>query len=263
MSLLVGALILGAGGYFGYKRYFAKSPEQTATPADASQPQGQDRKGPSVSSGRQQPGAGAVPSPSQIVSGAPGGPKQQPGAKTASSGKDAAAASQKDAAGMPFFAEPVGSIQPPQRTQPETAATPPAVASPTVTEPPPTDRPIYSTPVGAIPPPRSEAPIAPAAPSAPATASTPTTTRYTGPTSGLLIWSGPLRRDGTVVIEGDRASEGTLQGALPGVPVMIESDSKDVGFAEMPGPSNGWKRLSFRGRRNQNVVVTLRWKVLQ
>jgi hypothetical protein len=91
----------------------------------------------------------------------------------------------------------------------------------------------------------------------------PTPPRYTGPSSGLIIWSGPLRRDTLITIEGDRASAGTLQGALPGVPVLIETDFKDVGFAEMPGPSNGWKRLSFRGTRNQNVVVTLRWRVLQ
>jgi len=72
-----------------------------------------------------------------------------------------------------------------------------------------------------------------------------------------------LRRDSVIVIEGDKPSAGTLQGALPGVPVLIETDFKDIGFAETPGPSNGWKKVSFRGTRNQNVVVTLRWRVLQ
>jgi hypothetical protein len=35
-----------------------------------------------------------------------------------------------------------------------------------------------------------------------------------------------------------------------------------VGFAEMPCPSNGWKRVVLRGRKNINVVVTLRWRAL-
>jgi len=118
---------------------------------------------------------------------------------------------------------------------------------------------MYAEPAGSIKPPASTS-SGPVPGSAPAASNT---VRYNGPTSGLLIWSGPLRRDGTIVIEGDRASEGSLQGALPGVPVMIETDFKDIGLAETPSPSNGWKRLSFRGRRNQNVVVTLRWKVLQ
>lgn len=87
--------------------------------------------------------------------------------------------------------------------------------------------------------------------------------RYSGPASGTLIWSGPLKKDSVVTIDGAQASAGTVQGALPGVPVTIETDFEDVGFAEMPGPSNGWKKVGIRGRKNQNVVVTMRWKVIQ
>jgi hypothetical protein len=46
------------------------------------------------------------------------------------------------------------------------------------------------------------------------------------------------------------------------VPVIIEIDSKDVGVVVAPGPSNGWKRLTFRSRRNIRAVVTITWRVL-
>jgi len=81
-----------------------------------------------------------------------------------------------------------------------------------------------------------------------------------GPGSGTLIWSGELRKGEVITIDGGQASSGTLQGALPGVPVILETDFKGIGFAEMPGPSNGWKRVSFRALRDQKVVVTLRWR---
>ena len=83
------------------------------------------------------------------------------------------------------------------------------------------------------------------------------------PSSGVLIWSGKLRKGEVVTIDGGQPSAGTLQGALPGVPVMLETDFQGIGFTETPGPSNGWRRLSFRALRDQHVVVTLRWKTLQ
>lgn len=83
------------------------------------------------------------------------------------------------------------------------------------------------------------------------------------PASGVIVWSGPLRKDALVTIDGDAASAGSLRGVLPGVPVAIETDFRDVGFAEMPSPANGWKRVSLRGRKNGNVVVTLRWRALR
>jgi len=89
------------------------------------------------------------------------------------------------------------------------------------------------------------------------------TARSRFPDSGVIVWAGPLRKDSVITIDGDSASAGSLRGALPGIPVSIETDFKDLGFAEMPSPANGWKRISIRGRRNSNVVVTLRWHALR
>jgi hypothetical protein len=55
---------------------------------------------------------------------------------------------------------------------------------------------------------------------------------------------------------------GTVNGALPGVPVLIDVEPKDVGVAEPPGPGNGWRRLVLRSRVNRNTVVTIKWRTL-
>ena len=79
---------------------------------------------------------------------------------------------------------------------------------------------------------------------------------------GTLIWSGRLQKNGTVVLDGGVASQGSLTGDLPGVPVMIEIESKDVGVAEPPSTGNGWKRITLRSNKNINATVTIHWRVL-
>src|SRR5260370_633119 len=82
---------------------------------------------------------------------------------------------------------------------------------------------------------------------------------YSGPTSGVINWSGHLDKNGAVVIEGPTTQSGTVNGSLPGVPVMIDVDTKEFAIAEAPSPSNGWKRLVIRSRRKVHSVVTIRW----
>jgi hypothetical protein len=47
------------------------------------------------------------------------------------------------------------------------------------------------------------------------------------------------------------------------VPVLVSLDSLDFGLAEMPGPSNGWKRIVLRSRVNRDSVVSVRWTLLR
>lgn len=82
------------------------------------------------------------------------------------------------------------------------------------------------------------------------------------PASGTVIWSGRLQKNETLAINGGSASMGSLRGALPGVPVMIEVEPKEIGVAESPGPGNGWNRLVLRSRSDRNTVVTIRWRRL-
>lgn len=138
-------------------------------------------------------------------------------------------------------------------------------------------------PVPVTPPPVTPAPVTQALPAAQPAAATETPRRteilrperavprpgptppaagYSGPAAGVIVWSGQLEKGAAVSISGTQPSAGTVNGTLPGVPVLIEVDPKDVGVAEAPGPSNGWKSFSLRSRKGRHTVVTIRWRVL-
>jgi hypothetical protein len=94
-----------------------------------------------------------------------------------------------------------------------------------------------------------------------------TTTRRRGtqpePLSGVVIWSGQLRKNDIITIDGETTNTGMVRGELPGIPVTLETPVKDIRFTEMPGPANGWKRFSMQAIRNRKVVVTLHWRALE
>ncbi len=152
---------------------------------------------------------------------------------------------------------------PPAGSQPQTAppATPLAQAPPAESPPAPVT-PAPAVPSESAPAPRAQIlrPETTPAPSAPPALAQPA---YSGPRSGYVIWSGQLEREGLVEITGGRASIGTLRGELPGVPVLVEIEPKDVGVAEAAGPQNGWKRLVLRSRNRRLSVVTIKWTVMQ
>jgi hypothetical protein len=82
--------------------------------------------------------------------------------------------------------------------------------------------------------------------------------------SGVLVWSGQLEKGRPVLLEALQASAGTLHGdPLPGMPVIIELEPRDLAVAEAPSPSNGWRRLVFRSLNKRNIVVTMRWRLAQ
>lgn len=247
----------GAGGYLLYQKFKAPSEgfekqvdalaNQVASEGEAATPE--SAGGAASTPGTSSPAAGGMERVPEALAGNERGtaPTAQPAPANprfpTSTGAGSGAANSR--ATTP---SPPGVTAPPRATA--TAAAPasrgpsdlPAVWGSVVTESP--------TPVpGAAPRPASprESPLAADA----------------APRSGVIIWSGPLRKDSVVTIEGESATFGTVRGSLPGVPVIVETDYKDVGFAEMPSPSNGWKRISMRGRKNINVVVTLRWRALE
>jgi len=81
------------------------------------------------------------------------------------------------------------------------------------------------------------------------------------PSSGTLIWTGRLRKNATVILDGKNASFGALVGALPGRPIQFRvypGDLTDNGILvftassqdarrgwDSPGPQNGWNRVIF------------------
>jgi hypothetical protein len=82
------------------------------------------------------------------------------------------------------------------------------------------------------------------------------------PTKGTLIWTGRLRKNGTVTIEGNSASAGTVTGELPGQPIkftvypgdlgddgitLLTANKQDASVGwDPPGPQNGWNRVIYR-----------------
>ncbi len=156
-------------------------------------------------------------------------------------------------------------------TQPQQPSRSPAPVSQAgrPTPMPQTSTPQVPPPAGAPPSPGPSEPPQPAAPRAeilkpqPAAPPAPVKPAYSGPSSGVLVWSGQLQREGLVEIIGSSASSGTLRGELPGAPVIVEVEPKDVGVAEAPSPANGWKRLVLRSRTRRLSVVTIKWTVIQ
>lgn len=86
---------------------------------------------------------------------------------------------------------------------------------------------------------------------------------YTGPASGVIIWSGRLEKNGVLEIAGSQSQNGLLNGGLPGVPVMIDLDTREFAIAEAPSPRNNWTRLVIRSKNRRHTVVTIKWSVLK
>jgi hypothetical protein len=262
VGIVVGAIVLGAGGYFGYKKFLGpKEPgQEVAQNQQTVQPGDQAAVQPDTGAA----GAGA-PSQSQPVdSGAGTGtpPVTQAPATQAPPVQSGA----RQPSGTPATSQPWTTQQaapPPQQSQQSAPVATPPRQEPTA-PPPPTRTPVPVEQRQPILQPERSYPAAPVT-TAPQQSSAPpssTAARYTGPSSGMLMWLGKLDKNGVVTIEGNKASAGTLTGSLPGVPVTLETDLTNIGFAEMPSPSNGWKKVSLRSKKSQNIVISIRWKVL-
>ena len=173
-------------------------------------------------------------------------------------------------------------VETPAETPPPDAATPPAAApdanplavtpaKPAIQKPP---RPIVKPPAptgGASSLPMAALPQTSAQPQ-PAQTTPPANHKdnpppapasgYRGPTNGLVLWSGPLPKNEDVVVDGATTTVGLiLSGALPGVPVNLSIEPKDVTVAEAPTAGNGFKRFSFHAKKGRKTVVTIYWTV--
>jgi hypothetical protein len=253
VGLVLGALVLAAGGYFGYKKFFGpKEPgqEMAQTQPPESRPQ------PAMETPAQQPAESSQPQTPVDAGSGQAAPVQgyeaQPPAQTPSQPQSGGSRPSAPAAQKPQT--PVYTQQPVQQSTPVSIPPPPPRNEP-VSRPP--SQPAAQPQERSFPPaPVTQTPPTPSAPS------TPTVKRYTGPSSGMLMWLGKLDKNGVVTIDGSQASTGTLTGTLPGVPVTLETDLTNIGFAEMPSPSNGWKKVTLRSKKSQNIVISIRWKVL-
>jgi len=86
---------------------------------------------------------------------------------------------------------------------------------------------------------------------------------YSGPTSGTIVWQGAVKGTTLVTINGKSSDIGeVVSGALPGVLVMIQpADTKHVGVASAPAPSNSYQRLTLRVQGNGVLQEMIRWSI--
>ena len=240
-------LLLFAIGLLVYKLFFQ---ERAAAPSPA----------PTEVAATTQPGQATPAAPPVPAPGEPGAASPAAGTQAVQSAGTPAPASEferpspmRGGGGTPPVAPPAPAWNPPP-SQASAASPQPPVAetpAPSPTAPPATPRYEVTRPQPTPAPPAPSTPLAPAKPA------------YSGPRSGVIVWSGQLERNGLVEISGTAASSGTLRGELPGVPVIVEIEPKDVGVAEAPSPQNGWKRLALRSRNRRLSVVTIKWTLLQ
>jgi hypothetical protein len=154
--------------------------------------------------------------------------------------------------------ELIAQLPPPVRS-PEAS---PMLAAPTVQQ---------GLPQAAAPPAVSPQ-VEPAQPQPQRTAA-PARSEPAGPTSGRLIWTGNIAKNGVLTIRTAGASTGFITGRLPNAPIRVRVYPADLGssgmtvftasprpggnMTEAPGPQNGWNRTTYRldARRANGVVV--------
>lgn len=80
------------------------------------------------------------------------------------------------------------------------------------------------------------------------------------PSSGILLWSGKVEKNGTIVIDGGKSDSGTVNGAvLPGVPVTVRVEPGGFTVSDPPSAANGWKRIAIHSQKKAHIVVTVFW----
>lgn len=86
---------------------------------------------------------------------------------------------------------------------------------------------------------------------------------YSGPSSGNIVWQGEVQGTTLVTINGNASDTGqVLSGGLPGVLVMVQpADSKHVGVAGAPAPSNAYHRLTLRIQGHGVMQEVIHWSV--
>jgi hypothetical protein len=83
---------------------------------------------------------------------------------------------------------------------------------------------------------------------------------YLGPSTGTLVWEGPVDGADLIDIQDGSPNRGSVSGTLPGVPVMVQAfPANAVTIAVAPSPSNGWRRIVLRVKAKGVKKVTVRW----
>lgn len=86
---------------------------------------------------------------------------------------------------------------------------------------------------------------------------------YSGPSSGAIVWQGIVQGTTLVTIEDNTSDTGqVISGGLPGVLVMVQpADTRHVGVAGAPAPSNSYRRLTLRVQGKGVMQEIIHWSI--
>jgi hypothetical protein len=84
-----------------------------------------------------------------------------------------------------------------------------------------------------------------------------------GGAMGVLQWTGELGKGEVLFIDGTTASEGVVKGSLPGVPVVIEVDRREIAIIEAPSAQNHWSRLAVSPLNGSQTKIMVVWRMAQ
>jgi serine/threonine protein kinase len=114
------------------------------------------------------------------------------------------------------------------------------------------------------PPPARPAPVKTVAPkiSPPAQKQPETPAIPLRPTSGVITWSGSLEKNSVLVITDQGVTIGSISGQLPGTPVLIDVEPRDITIRQKPGENNHWNQIILYSGNQKYSSITIHWKML-
>jgi serine/threonine protein kinase len=81
--------------------------------------------------------------------------------------------------------------------------------------------------------------------------------------TGVLTWSGILEKNSILVIDGQKATIGNITGQLPGKPVSIVVEPKDLVIRQKPSEINRWNQIILYSGNQKLSSITIRWQIIQ
>jgi tRNA A-37 threonylcarbamoyl transferase component Bud32 len=82
------------------------------------------------------------------------------------------------------------------------------------------------------------------------------------PASGVITWSGSLEKNSVLVITDKGVTIGSITGQLPGKPVHIEVEPRDITIRQKPGENNHWDQMILYSGNQRYTSITIHWKIL-
>jgi serine/threonine protein kinase len=83
------------------------------------------------------------------------------------------------------------------------------------------------------------------------------------PASGIITWSGSLEKNSVLVITDQGVTIGSISGQLPGTPVLIEVEPRDLTIRQRPGENNHWNQIILYSGNQRYSSITIHWKILK